>query len=167
MRANRPARVDPLTWAVVAAVALLAVAALSSMLITRPTPPTLKTPGGVVTAFVLAIQAARADEAWALIAPGAAPPGLPTAAPAGEPGRPEVTRDEFQREVDGTRGQASSRIRMLSVTQAGDAATVQLEVTNYSAGPFGGASSHTVTVTLARQAGSWLITSDPSPWQFE
>ena len=169
MSATRPARVDPMTWAVVGAVALLAAAALASLLITRPTlgAGSLKTPGGVVTAFVLAIQAGRADEAWSYVSPNATQgsPGKPV--PAGGPAPPSASKDEFQREVSSLDRQVHSRIRILGVTQDGDAASVQLEITTFSANPLGGASSHTVTVMLARQAGSWLITSDPSPYQFE
>ena len=148
--------------------ALLTVVALVSLLVTRPARPAgqLKTPDGVVTAFVLAVQAGNAAEAWFYVSPQAAPPGPSLPAPPDKAGRPSLTRDEFQSEVDGARGQQRSRIRIVSVSPTGDTATVVLEVTSFSSSPFGGANSHTVAVTLARQGGSWLITSDPSPWQF-
>jgi ketosteroid isomerase-like protein len=147
---------------VVAAVALLAVTALASLLINRPDQrsPDLATPGGVVTAYVQAIQAQQADKAWDLLAPEAVQPGP------GEPKRP-FTKEEFRREVQYSQRQTSSRIRITSVSQTGDAATVQLEITDISGDLLSGASSHTVTVGLRRQGTSWLITSDPSPWQFQ
>jgi ketosteroid isomerase-like protein len=148
----------------VAAVVLLTVAALAALLATRPPRPAglLETPDGVVTAFILAIQAGNAAEAWSYVSPDATGPGPPQS----PEGKPAANRDEFQREVDGTRGQARSRVRILSVSRSGGSATVDIEVTSFSGSPLGGASSRDVSVTLARQGGSWLITSDPSPWQF-
>jgi ketosteroid isomerase-like protein len=156
------AQIDRFTALVVAAVALLAVTALASLLINRPDQrsPDLATPGGVVTAYVQAIQAQQADKAWDFLAPEAVQPG-----PA-EPKRP-FTKEEFRREVQYSQRQTSSRIRITSVSQTGDTATVQLEITDISGDLLSGASSHTVTVSLRRQGTSWLITSDPSPWQFQ
>lgn len=156
------AGVDRFTWLVVGAVALLIVIALGSLLVNRPNqrPRDLSTPGGVVTAYVLAIQAQQADQAWALLAPEAVQPSP------GEPRRP-FSQDEFRREVQDSHRQTGSRIRITGVTQAGDTASVQLEVTDISGGLLSGATSHSVTVSLRREGTSWRITSDPSPWQFQ
>jgi ketosteroid isomerase-like protein len=140
---------------VVAAVALLAVSALASLVVNRPgqRSPDLTTPSGVVTAYVQAIQAQQADQAWALLAPDAG-------------GRP-YNKEQFRQNVQSGHGQTGSRIRITSVTQAGDTATVQLEVTTLSGDLFSSSSySQTVTVNLRRQGTSWRITSDPGPWQF-
>jgi hypothetical protein len=147
---------------VVTAVGLLAVSALASLLIDRPgkRSPDLTTPGGVVTAYVQALQAQQADQAWDLLAPEAVQP-----AP-GEPKRP-FSKEEFRQEVQYSKRQTSSRVRITSVSQAGGSATVQLEITDISGDLLSGATSHTVTVSLRRQGTSWLITSDPSPWQFQ
>jgi ketosteroid isomerase-like protein len=148
----------------VAGVALLTVASLISLLVTRFQPPAglLKTPEGVVTAFVQAIQAGNADQAWSYVSPSATVAGPPPAPPT----RPVIGKDDFRREVEATRGQQPARIRILDVSRNGDSATVRLEVTEVSGGLFSSPSSHTVSLTLSRQDGSWLITSDPSPWQF-
>lgn len=159
---SRLGQIDRFTWLVVGAVALLTVTALGSLLVNRPgqQPPDLATPGGVVTAYVQAIQAQQADQAWDLLAPEAVQP-----AP-GEPKHP-FTKDEFRREVQDSHRQTSSRIRITNVAQTGDTATVQLEVTDVSGDLLSGASSHSVTVSLRRQGSSWRITSDSSPYQFQ
>jgi ketosteroid isomerase-like protein len=148
---------------VVAAVALLTVTALGSLLVNRPNqrPPDLTTPDGVVTAYVQATQAQDADRAWDLLAHDATP-----SAP-GEPVRPPGTKDQFRQEVQYAHRETNSRIRIVSVSQAGATATVQLEVTDISSGLFSGASSHTISVSLRREGTSWRITSDASPWQFQ
>lgn len=148
------AQIDRFTWLVVAAVALLAVTALASLLINRPgrQSPDLSTPGGVVTAYVQAIQAQQVDQAWNLLAPEAG-------------GRP-YNKVQFRQEVQYAHRPTSGRIRITNVTQAGDTATVQLEVTDVSGDLFSNPYSQTVTVSLRRQGPSWLITSDPGPWQF-
>ncbi len=141
---------------------LLAVTALASLLINRPgqQSPDLSTPGGVVTAYVQAIQAQQADQAWDLLAPEAAQPGP------GVPMRP-FTKEQFRQEVQSGHRQTSSRIRITSVTQEGNTATVQLEVTNVSGDLLSSPYSQTFTVSLRRQGTSWRITSDPGPWQFQ
>ncbi|TMD03779.1 MAG: nuclear transport factor 2 family protein [Chloroflexi bacterium] len=137
-----------------AAVALLSLTALASLLINRPGmhSPDLTTPGGVVTAYVQAIQAQQVDQAWNLLAPEAG-------------GRP-YNKEQFRQEVQYAHRQTSGRIRITSVTQTGDTATVQLELTDVSGDLLGTSYSQTATVSLRRQGSSWRITSDPSPWQF-
>jgi ketosteroid isomerase-like protein len=139
---------------VVAAVALLAVTALASLLINRPgqRSPDLTTPSGVVTAYVQAIRAQQADQAWALLAPDST-------------GRP-YNKEQFRQYVQSDHGQTGSRIRITSVAQTGDTATVQLEVTAISGDLLSSSYSQTVTVDLRHQGTSWRITSDPGPWQF-
>ena len=138
----------------VAAVALLAVTALASLLINRPgqRSPDLTTPSGVVTTYVQAIQAQQVDQAWNLLAPEAE-------------GRP-YNKVQFRQEVQYSHRQSSRRIRITSVSQTGDTATVQLEITDVSGDLLGTSYSQTATVNLRRQGASWRITSDPSPWQF-
>ena len=162
MRRRRPVPIDRLTWVVVAVVALLTVAALGSLLATRAGQPRpdLSTPEGVVRAFVQAIQTDRADEAWSYVLASGTSPGP------GQPYPPVPSKDEFRNEVDNSSQPTSSRIRILSVTRAGDNATVQLEVTSFSGAPLGEAFSHTVPVMLIARGTTWLITSNPSPWQF-
>jgi ketosteroid isomerase-like protein len=148
---------------VVAAVALLIVTALGSLLVNRPNqrPPDLTTPDGVLTAYVQAIQAQDADRAWDLLAHDVTP------APSDKPLPPTWTKEQFRQEVQYARRDTSSRIRILSVHQAGDTAAVQLEITDISSGLFSGANSHTITVDLRRDGTSWRITSDAMPWQFQ
>jgi len=139
---------------VVAAVALLAVTALASLLINRPGQRSadLTTPSGVVTAYVQAIQAQQVDQAWNLLAPEAA-------------GRP-YAKEQFRQAVQNSNRQTSSRIRIASVNQSGDTATVQVEITNVSGDLISSSYSQTVTVSLRREGRFWAITSDPGPWQF-
>jgi hypothetical protein len=162
MRGIRLAALDRLTWVVVAAVALLTVAALGSLLATRMTAqrPNLSTPEGVVTAFIQAIQANRADEAWSYVLASGTTTGP------GSPYPPVPTKEEFRNEVDNSTPPTRARVRILSVAPAGDNATVQLEVTTFSGAPLGTAFSRTVAVMLISHGATWLITSNPSPWQF-
>ena len=143
-----------------AAVALLTVTALGSLLINRANQrqPDLSTPDGVVTAYIQAIQAGDADTAWNLLAPERVQqPPLKTG----------NTKEQFQSQVQSNRRQSSSRIRISSVTTSGDTATVVVEITQTSGDLFSGAYSHFETVTLRREGASWLITSDAYPWLFQ
>jgi hypothetical protein len=156
------AGIDRWTWVVTGAVALLTVAALTSVLVSRPhqAAADLSTPAGVVTAYVQDIQAGRADDAWNLISPQTQQPG---------PGKfgPVYTKDEFRQVVASSRRDASSRVRITGVTQSGVTATVQLEVTSDTGNLFSRSSSQVVVASLMEQGGSWRITSDPSPYQFQ
>lgn len=141
--------------------ALLILTALASLLINRPNPsPDLSRPSGVVSAYVQAIQAGQADKAWALLAPEAVQPSP------NEP-RPPYSKSQFEQEVQYAHRQTSSQVRITSVTESGETATVEVEVTNISGSLFSGATSRTVSLELRRQGTSWLITSDPSPFQFQ
>lgn len=145
----------------VGGVALLILTALASLLINRPNPtPDLTTPSGVVSAYIQAIHAGQADKAWALLAPEAVQPSP------NQP-RPPYSKNQFEQEVQYAHRQTSSQVRITSVTLAGETATVQVEVTNISGDLFGTTYSSTVSVELRRQGRSWLITSEPSPYQFQ
>lgn len=161
MRFPRLRRTDP-TWLVVGGVAILAVAALASMALVRSTTaaPDLSTPSGVVTAYIQAVQAGKAEPAWDLLSQNAVQPG---------PGKfgPVFSKDEFRTQVEGNRRPTASRIRILSATQSGDSATVKVEVTNASGDLLSEASSQTIAITLMREAAGWRITSNPYPYQFQ
>ncbi len=154
------AAIDRFTWLVVGAVAVLTVAALTSVLVNRAsTPPAnVTTPAGVVRAYVQAIQAGQADRAWDLLAAEAAQPN---------PNFPKLvlTKEDFRTQVEDVSRSTASRIRIMDVEQSEDTASVQVEVTSISTNLLEGALSHQVTVTLSRQDGSWKITSDGFPWE--
>lgn len=154
---------DRFTWAAVVGVAALCAIAIASVVIGRQsaTPPDLATPGGVVTAYVVAIQEKRAEDAWALLAsPRAAAPGRPTG--------DEDTLDNFRRTVNNTYAQNNRRIRIQSVNVESEAARVDVEVTFVSNEPFWfrfPSSSHMTTFSLKREQDTWRITSAPSVWE--
>lgn len=152
---------DRFTWAVAGGVVLLGLMAVGAAILMRGAPPPdLSTPGGVATAYVLAIQSKHADEAWELLdSPGAVdPPGRSNSASA------TPTKDDFRREVNNAYSDPNRRIRLLGTEETGDAARVDLEITRVSQAPVllgGGSSSRTVNVSLKRSGNSWRITAAP------
>jgi hypothetical protein len=58
-------------------------------------------------------------------------------------------------------------VRILSVSQSGDTATVMLEVSHASGDPLTGATTQQFALALFRVGGGWQIASDPFPWQFQ
>jgi hypothetical protein len=147
---------------VLAGVGILAIVGIGATLLTRTGQPAAdpSTPSGVVTTYVRAIQSGDADRAWALLAPGA---GQTT--PEG-PGH-MFSQDSFRQQVQSSRQPTTPRVRILSVSQSADTASVQLEVSHASGNPLTGASTQQVALSLTRQAGGWRITADPMPWQFQ
>lgn len=162
MRANR-SLADRLTWVVVAAVAALTVTAIAVLILNRTdkTHPDLSTPEGVVTAFIRAVQAGNADEAWSYISPQA------TMA-SGPPFKgPFTTKEQFRSEMRSGSSAPSSRIRIVNVRNTGTSAVVDVELTSAPGGLFGSAYSHTESISLDRSQGSWLITSFVYPGEFQ
>jgi hypothetical protein len=156
-------RVDRPSRFALAAVGILTIVGIGALLLTgssRPAGNTL-TPAGAVTTYVLAIQAGDATRAWAVLAPTGNQPA------AGEPPRPALTQDDFRNQLQASRQPTSPRVRILSVSQSGDTATVQLEISHASGDPLTGATTQQLSVSLARQSGIWRITSDAFPWQFQ
>lgn len=154
---------DRFTWAAVVGIVALCAIAIVSVLIGRQSaaPPDLATVDGVVTAYVVAIQEKRAEDAWALLAsPRSAAPGRYIG--------DEDTLDNFRRTVNNTSAQNNRRIRIQAVKVEGDTARVDADITVVSRQPlwFGFPSaSHTVTFSLKREDGTWRITSAPSVWE--
>ena len=160
-------QIDRSSGLVLAAVAILILTGSLAVILSRASAVAAdsSTPKGVVATYIRAIQAGDADRAWGLLnqnAIGSAPAG---AAPA-EP-HYILSQDEFRQQVRGNRGPTPPGVRIVQVSQSLDWASIQLDVTHASANPLAGGSTQQVSVTLARQAGSWLINSDPSPWAFQ
>lgn len=152
--------IDRFTWLVVGTVTLLIIAALGSVLVSRSEQrPDLSKPEGVVTAYVQAIQAGNADQAWELLTPEAA-------SFLDRPG-PTFTKEDFRRMVDESRSQRGSRVRIVKVAQSGDTATVELEITRVSGDLLRGASSSYVSVGLRREGAAWRLTNLLLPWQLQ
>jgi len=159
----RPLQIDRPSWLVLASVGILTIVGVGATLLTSSNGPTTNpsTPLGVVTSYVRAIQAGDADRAWALTAQTTLQPT------AGEPLRPFLSRDDFRQQVQSSRQSTSPRVRILSASQSGNMATVELEVSHASGNPLTGVSTQPVTISLNRQAEGWRITSDPFPGQVE
>ena len=155
-------RIDRSSGLVLVAVAALTLAGILAVLLSQASAVAADstTPRGVVTIYVRAIQAGDADRAWNLLSQTA------TAPAPGEP-RPIFSRDEFRQQVQSYRGPTPPGVRIVTVSESNDTATVQLDVRHASANPLTGVTTQQATLSLARQAGSWLITSDPSPWAFQ
>ena len=153
---------DRFTWAVAIGVVVLGLVAVASAALMRGgPPPDLSTPGGVATAYVLAIQSKHADEAWEILdSPRAVdlPPIRANSASA------TPTIDDFRRQVNNAYSDPNKRIRVLRTEETGDMARVDLEITHVSQAPVllgGGSSSRTVSVSLKRSGDSWRITAAP------
>jgi ketosteroid isomerase-like protein len=155
--------IDRSSRLVLVSAGILSIAGVAATLLTSIGRPSadLSTPLGVVTTYVQAIQAGDADRAWALTAETTVQP-----APA-EPPRPFLSKDDFRQQVQSSRQSTTPRVRVLSTSQSGDTASVQLEVSHASGDPLTGVSTQLLTVALTRQGGSWRITSDPYPGQVQ
>ena len=155
--------VDRSAWLVLAGVAILTIAGIGATLLTRTSQAAAdpSTPSGVVTTYVRAIQAGDADRAWGLTAQTAGQ-SIP-----GEHPREILTRDDFRQQVQSYRQPTGPRVRILSVSQSADTASVHLEVSHASGNPLTGVSTRQVDLILTRQSDGWRITADPFPWQFQ
>jgi hypothetical protein len=170
---SRFRRLDPLTTGLIAGLALLILAALTTVLVSSANPvrPDLSKPEGVVMAYVQAIEQGDSDRAWNLLdqqeatGPSATPGLPPNPGPATKPLKPPgLTRDEFAREVQTRENSNSSRIRIVSSNVSGDTATVTLEITHVGSGLLSRSSSYRMAVDLRRAGSSWLITSYLPPY---
>ena len=155
-------RIDRSSGLVLAAVAALALASIIAVVLAGAAEVAAdsSTPRGVVATYVRAIQAGDADRAWDLLSQNA------TAPAPGEP-RPIFSRDEFRQQVQSSRRPTLPGVRIVKVSESSDTATVELAVAHASANPLTGQTTQQATLSLVRQAGSWLINSDPSPWAFQ
>ena len=153
---DRPSRLA------LAGVGILTIVGVAATLLTGSSRPAANasTPAGVVTTYVVAVQAGDANKAWGVLAQS----GQSTA---GEPPRPVLSETDFRSQVQSTRQPTSPRVRILAVHQSSDTASIQLEVSHASGNPLTGTATQQVTLDLARRAGGWRITSDPQPWQFQ
>ena len=155
--------VDLSSRLVLGGVGILMIAGVAATILTSLSGPAtdLSTPLGVVTSYVQAVEAGDADRAWALT-------GQTTVQPAiSNPPRPFLSRDDYRQQVQNSRQATRPRIRILSSSQSGATATVELEVSHSSGDPLTGTTMEQVTLSLTRQTGSWRITSDPFPGQVE
>jgi hypothetical protein len=149
---------DRFTWAVVGGVVGLGVVAIVNAAVFRGgPPPDRSTPGGVASAYILAVQSKHTDEAWELLDSPRAVDVQPVRG-----GTP--TKEDFQRQVNNSYSDPNKRIRLLKTDETGDTARVDLEITHVSQAPVllgGGSSSRTVSMSLKRSGESWRITSAP------
>ena len=153
---------DRFTWAVAGGVVVLGVVAIISAAVLRGSPPPdLSTPGGVASAYVLAIQSKHADEAWALLDSPRAVDVQPVRG-----GTP--TKEDFQRQVNNSYSDPNKRIRLLKTEETGDTARVDPEITHVSQAPVllgGGSASRTLSMSLKRSGESWRITAAPAVYE--
>ena len=158
-----PGNIDRSSWLVLAGAAILAVVGMVTTFVARNTWPAADTvtPSGVVATYVRAIQTGDAAHAWLYLSNDATP------ATPGAPPRPALSQEDFRNQVQASRQPTNPRVRIASVNQSGDTATIQLEISHASGDPLTGATTQQVSVSLARQAGIWRITSDTFPWQFQ
>jgi hypothetical protein len=142
------------TAVVVVAVLLLAIVGLASAFIAHARQPAAdrSSPVGTLTAYVVAIQTGHPDDAWDLLAPEALRESVPE-------------KSDFRRTVLAA-GPANSRVRILSHSESGDTAEINIEVAALTANLIGNVSSHELFVRLDRSSGRWLLTAAPPPWEF-
>ena len=155
--------IDRSSWLVLASAAVLAVVGMGTTFVVRNTWPAADsvTPTGVVATYVRAVQAGDAARAWLYLTHDA------TQAPAGEPPRPVLSQADFRNQVESSRQPTSPRVRILSVSQSGDTASVTVEVSRASGDPLTGATTQQFALSLVRVGSGWQIASDPFPWQFQ
>jgi len=155
--------IDRSSWLVLASAAVLAVVGMGTTFVVRNTWPAADTvtPTGVVATYVRAVQAGDAARAWLYLTHDATP------APAGEPPRPVLSQADFRNQVESSRQPTSPRVRILSVSQSGDTASVTVEVSRASGDPLTGATTQQFALSLVRVGSGWQIASDPFPWQFQ
>ena len=146
-----------------ASAAVLAVVGMGTTFVVRNTWPAADTvtPTGVVATYVRAVQAGDAAQAWLYLTHDATP------APAGELPRPVLSQADFRNQVESSRQPTSPRVRILSVSQSGDTASVTVEVSRASGDPLTGATTQQFALSLVRVGSGWQIASDPFPWQFQ
>ncbi len=161
MRVSGFNRIDRSSGLVLAAVAALTLAGIIAVLLagSRAVAADSSTPRGIVATYVRAIQSGDADRAWSLLSQNETGPG-------GEL-RPFFSKEDFRQQLQSNRRPTPPAVRIVSVSESDDTATIQLDVAHASANPLTGVTAQPATFSLARQAGNWLITSDPSPWQFQ
>ena len=154
---------DRSSWLVLASAAVLAVVGMGTTFVVRNTWPAADTvtPTGVVATYVRAVQAGDAARAWLYLTHDA------TQTPAGEPPRPVLSQADFRNQVESSRQPTSPRVRILSVSQSGDTASVTVEVSRASGDPLTGATTQQFALSLVRVGSGWQIASDPFPWQFQ
>jgi len=164
---GRFSQIDRSSGLVVAAVAILTLSGSLAVMLSRANAVAAdaSTPRGVVATYVRAIQAGDAERAWELLSQNATGPAPAGAAPA-EP-HYVLSQDEFRQQVQSSRRPTTPGVRIVKMSESDDTATVQLSITHASANPLTGMSAQQATISLVRQAGSWLINSDPSPWAFQ
>ena len=146
-----------------ASASILTVVGMGTTFVVRNTWPAADsvTPTGVVATYVRAVQAGDAARAWLYLTHDA------TQAPAGEPPRPVLSQADFRNQVESSRQPTSPRVRILSVSQSGDTASVTVEVSRASGDPLTGATTQQFALSLVRVGSGWQIASDPFPWQFQ
>ena len=98
-------------------------------------------PEATLSAYLRLLQDGQVDRAYALVSPAMG-----------------VTPPDFHQQYD-TWGQQSHRVTLVRSTVAGGSASVTVDITTFSAGPFG-ASDDTSrqTFTLAHGRGGWRVT---------
>ena len=163
MRVRPLGNIDRSSWLVLASASILTVVGMGTTFVVRNTWPAADsvTPTGVVATYVRAVQAGDAARAWLYLTHDA------TQAPAGEPPRPVLSQADFRNQVESSRQPTSPRVRILSVSQSGDTASVTVEVSRASGDPLTGATTQQFALSLVRVGSGWQIASDPFPWQFQ
>lgn len=142
------------TLGVVVALLVLGIVGVASAFIAHARQPAAdrSNPVGTLTAYVVAIQTGHPDDAWDLLAPEARTQNIPD-------------QGDFRRTVLAA-GPANSRVRILSHTESGDTAQIEIEVAALTANLIGNVSSHRLDVRLDHSSGRWLLTAAPPPWEF-
>jgi hypothetical protein len=138
----------------VASVLALGILGLSSAFIGHARQPSAdrSTAVGTLTAYVVAIQTGHPDDAWDLLAPEALKETIPE-------------KSDFRRTVQDA-GPANSRVRILSHSESGNTAELEIEIAALTANLIGNVQSHALFVRLDRSSGRWLLTAAPPPWEF-
>jgi hypothetical protein len=153
MASQRKLSPDRFTLGVVVAVLVIGVLGLASVFIAHARQPATdrSNPVGTLTAYVVAVQTGRPDDAWDLLAPEARNQNIPD-------------QNDFRQTVLAA-GPANSRVRILTQTQTGDTARIEIEIAALTANLIGNVSSHRLDVQLNRSSGRWLLTVAPPPWE--
>lgn len=126
-----------------AGIALAAVRAHSQQAAYRPA-----SPEGRVQRYFNLLQSGKTDQAYDMTA-------------IADYGSGFMTRWEFHQQFDSW-SQSSHQVTLESTTVAGGHASVTVDISSFSGGPFGAsAGSNRVTITLDKTQKGWIITGPP------
>ena len=142
----------PLVIMIVGMAGILTVGVLVALFASRQREATYpaNSPQGTVATYLHFLQRGQVDEAYALTSMDVNPAF-------GPPMSPEMFHQQFD-----SWGRRSHRVTLVRASTRGRRASVTVDISSFSGGPFGASDeTHEQTFTLARRGNGWRITGPP------